>query len=201
MCENLKFTHFEDVVSLNALYRPGAMRSGLATHYINRKRGKEKVKKIHPVYDEITKATLGILVYQEQLIQCFVKLAGYKASTGDELRKKMAKSYGVETMGREKEHFVDGAVENGMSKKEALKLFENMAFFGSYAFNKAHSVAYSMISYWGMYLKTYYPVEFYYSLMKYETDNEDIIGFIKEARESFGIEIRNPDVTYSDVEF
>jgi len=136
MCRELTFTNFNDIMVMNSLYRPGGTRSGWAKRYIPRKLGREEVPKVHPIFDAITKETFGILIYQEQLIRSFVELAGYDPGTGDELRKAMAKSYGVETMGKEKEHFIEGAGKNGMDKKTAKELFENMAFFGSYAFNK-----------------------------------------------------------------
>jgi DNA polymerase III alpha subunit len=199
-CEKLTFTCFNDVISLNALYRPGAMRSGLATHYINRKIGTEEIEKLHPTYDKITAETYGVLVYQEQLIKCFVEMANYEPATADELRKKVAKSQGVEIIGKESDKFVAGAVANGLNEKKARDLFENMAFFGSYAFNKAHSAAYSVISYWNMYLKIYYPTEFFYALMKLEKENEEILRYVVEARK-MGIEVRMPDVNNSDKQF
>jgi DNA-directed DNA polymerase III PolC len=104
--------------------------SGLTQHFVNRKIGKEKVEKLHPIYDEITKSTLGILVYQEQLIKCFVNLAGYHPGTADEIRKAVAKSFGVEFINKQKEIFVEGAVKNGMDVKKANELFENISFFG-----------------------------------------------------------------------
>lgn len=199
-CELLDFTSFEDVICLNALYRPGSMRSGLATHYINRKIGIEKVDQLHPIYDRITAETQGVLVYQEQLIKCFTELANYDPGTGDELRKKVAKSHGIETLGKEKDHFVDGAGKNGLERKKAEELFENMAFFGSYAFNKAHAAAYGVIAYWGMYLKTYFPTEFFYALMYHETEQKETMRFVIEARK-IGILVEMPDINKSDMRF
>jgi DNA polymerase-3 subunit alpha len=199
-CEKLKFTKFEDIISLNALYRPGAMRSGLAQHYINRKIGKEKIEKIHPIYDNITKDTYGILVYQEQLLRCFVELAGYHPDEADSIRKAVAKSFGNEYINREKEVFIKGAGEKGLDSKKAEKLFENISFFGSYAFNKAHAAAYGMIAYWCQYLKIYYPTEFFYALMRYEPDNDKILHYVSEARK-IGIDVKMPDINYSDVNF
>lgn len=199
-CEKLTFKAFEDVIALNSLYRPGSMRSGLATHYINRAIGKEKIPSVHPIYDAICAETNGVLVYQEQLIKCFRDIAGYNEGTADELRKKIAKSAGVEIIGKESDKFIDGAVQNGMDRKAATQLFENMAFFGSYAFNKAHSAAYSTISYWGMYLKVYYPTEFYYALMKHEPDQNEILRFVVAARKD-GVEVTTSDVNNSDIQF
>lgn len=199
-CEKLTFKSFEDVIALNALYRPGSMRSGLATHYINRAIGKEKIKKTHPIYDEICKETYGVLVYQEQLIKCFRDIAGYEEATADELRKKIAKSAGVETLGKESDKFISGAIRNGMSESEANKLFENMAFFGSYAFNKAHAAAYGMISFWGMFLKIHYPVEFFYALLRHEPEQSEILRFVSDARKN-GLDVKTPDINLSDIQF
>lgn len=199
-CEKLTFKSFEDVIALNALYRPGSMRSGLATHYINRAIGKEKTKKIHPIYDEICKETYGVLVYQEQLIKCFRDIAGYEEATADELRKKIAKSAGVETLGKESDKFIDGAVAHGMDKNEAVKLFENMAFFGSYAFNKAHAAAYGMIAFWGMFLKIHYPVEFFHALLRHEPEQSEILRFVSDARKN-GLDVKTPDINFSDIQF
>ena len=133
---NFVFESFGDVIILNAVYRPGTLRSGQASHFINRKTGKEKIKKLHPIYDKITEKTQGILIYQEQLIKCFIQMANYDPGTADELRKKIAKSHGVEVLTKEKDAFVKGSVKNGMDRGVALNLFENIAFAGSYAFNQ-----------------------------------------------------------------
>jgi len=199
-CEKLTFTRFEDVISLNALYRPGAMRSGLAQHFINRKIGKEKIEKLHPIYDNITKDTLGILVYQEQLIKCFTQLANYHPGTADEIRKAVAKSFGVEFINKQKDIFIAGAGENGMSKKMAEELFENISFFGSYAFNKAHAAAYSVIAYWGMYLKVYYPTEFYYALMKNESELAEILRYVIASRKN-GVDVEIADINMAGIDF
>ena len=199
-CEKLTFTQFEDVISLNALYRPGSMRSGLAQHYINRKIGKEKVESLHPIYDKITESTYGVLVYQEQLIKCFINLAGYHPGAADEIRKAVAKSFGNEFINKQKEIFINGAFERGLDKKKGEKLFENISFFGSYAFNKAHAAAYAVIAYWGMWLKIYYPTEFFFALMKCERDQGNILRFVGEARK-LGIEVKTPDVNFSAADF
>jgi DNA-directed DNA polymerase III PolC len=200
ICRELDFTHFNDIMVMNALYRPSGMRSGWAKKYIPRKLGRDKIPKVHPIYDRITAETNGILLYQEQLIRTFVELAGYDPGTGDELRKKIAKSYGVETISKEKEKFIEGAVKNGMDAPSAKKLLEEMAFAGSYAFNKSHSAAYSAIAYWGMFLKIYYPVEFFYSLMYHEDDKQEIMRFVTESRR-VGIDVKMPDINKSDAGF
>jgi len=112
----------------------------------------------------------------------------------------IAKSEGNEAFNKEKKDFVDGAMSNGVNEKKARDLFESMSFFGSYAFNRSHAAAYSVIAYWGMHLKTYYPTEFFYGLMKHEDDREKITKFVVEAR-SMGIKVVMPDVNGSKIQF
>jgi DNA polymerase-3 subunit alpha len=200
-CEKLTFTCFDDIIIMDALYRPGAMRSGESQKFIERKIGKQKIKKIHPVYDEITKATYGIMVYQEQLMMVFMKVAGYMPGKADIVRKKVAKSTGTEDMWAERKDFMDGAKKNNVPNKIADWLFKNMSFFGSYAFNKAHAASYAMIGYMGMWLKTYYPIEYYFGLLKQEKDAKKMPVFIKEARKYFGINVSLPNINLSDVKF
>lgn len=200
-CERLKFTCFDDIIIMDALYRPGAMRSGEAQKFIDRKTGSKKIKSIHPVYDKITKTTYGIMVYQEQLMQVFMKVAGYMPGKADIVRKKVAKSTGTEDMWQEREDFMNGAKKNGVPKKVADWLFKNMSFFGSYAFNKAHAASYAMIGYMGMWLKTYYPIEYYFGLLRQEKDSKKMAIFIKEARKYFDIKVTMPDINSSGIKF
>jgi len=177
-----------------------SMRSGMAKHYIDRKMGREKVTKRYPLYDEITEKTYGIVVYQEQLMQVFMKVAGYQPSKADIVRVKVAKSSGVESIWREKEDFMNGAKKNNVPEKIANQLFKDMSFFGSYTFNKAHAAAYSVNSYIGMWLKTYYPTEFFYAMLRKENKNERIREFIIEAK-LIGISIKMPDINLSNEQF
>ena len=129
-CSELPFTSFEDIIALNSLYRPGSLRSGQAKIYIKRKIGEEKIKKRHPLYDKITKNTYGIVIYQEQLMQVFMYVAGYQPSKADIVRKKVAKSSGTESIWREQDEFFKGAKKNKVPIKIAKWLFKNMSFFG-----------------------------------------------------------------------
>lgn len=199
-CRGFTFDGFEDVFALSALYRPGAMRSGQAKIFISRKKNKKAIKSVHPLYDSITKLTYGVMVYQEQLMKVFVEIAGYQPRKSDIMRKKIAKSAGKKAVWNEERDFLAGAKKNGVPVEVAKKLFKNMSFMGSYAFNKAHASVYSMISYWGMYLKVYYPVEFFYGLLKIENNKNLITSHVKEAK-SLGIKITAPDVNYSDIDF
>ena len=195
-CEGVEFTHFEDVAALTALNRPGTMRSGLATEYKKRKQDPSRVKSMHPIVDEICADTMGVLVYQEHVLKIFIQLAGYEPGTADSLRKKIAKKWGDEAIGKERELFIKGCMANGMSEGDAAKLMDSITFFGSYGFNKSHASAYGVISYWSMWLKRYYPVEFVWSLMKNEPDRAEVARFAKEA-ERLGIKCLQPDVDVS----
>jgi DNA polymerase-3 subunit alpha len=199
LAEAITFDSFEGVAAMNALNRPGTSRSGLATKYIERKNGKAW-SKTHPIYDEITKATYGIIVYQEQVIQIFKQIGGYEPSTADSLRKDIAKKAGVEVITKEKTTFMEGAAKHGMSDKKAGELFDSIVFFGSYGFNKSHAVAYAAIAYWEMWLKVYYPVEFMWALLKHEPDPETAARTIQEA-ERLGVEIIKPHINHSNKHF
>jgi len=204
ICEGVQFIDFEDVAAMTALNRPGTARSGLASQYVARKKDPRKIKEtaFHPKVSEITKDTLGIIVYQEHVIRIFSEIAGFAPGTADSLRKKIAKKWGDESIGRERERFIKGAVEKtpGMTEEIAGKLMDAITFFGSYGFNKSHATAYGIIAYWCMYLKTYYPLEFYCALMKNEPDRLRIQRIAKAAKER-EVDILPPDVSVSGVVF
>jgi DNA polymerase-3 subunit alpha len=199
-CEGIPFTSFEDVAALTALNRPGTMRSGLATEYKKRKLDPDRIKPFHPLVDNICSDTLGVLVYQEQVIRIFVEVAGYEPGTADSLRKKIAKKWGDEALGKERELFVKGATERGVDPVDAGKLMDNITFFGSYGFNKSHASAYGAIAYWGMWLKTYFATEFMWALMMNEPDRDEISRFSKECAR-LDIKVLPPDINVSGVGF
>lgn len=139
VCSGVTFDSFEDIAAMTALNRPGTSRSGLASKYVERKKNPKLVKKVdyHPAVSEITKDTLGIIVYQEHVIKIFIDIAGFAPGTADSLRKTIAKKVGDETMGKERANFVAGAVKKtGMSEETAHKIMNAITFFGSYGFNK-----------------------------------------------------------------
>lgn len=203
ICSGVKFESFEDVAAMTALNRPGTARSGLATQYVARKKDPKLVKKsaFHPKVTEITSDTLGIIVYQEHVIKIFTEIAGFAPGTADSLRKSIAKKYGDETIGKERTNFIKGAMERtGMSEKEAAKIMDAITFFGSYGFNKSHATAYGIIAYWGMWLKKYYPIEFYWALLKNQPDRNRIQQVAKDAKRH-GIHLSPPDVSISRSDF
>lgn len=203
ICAGVEFTHFEDVAAMTALNRPGTARSGLATKYVERKKNPKLVEKVdfHPLVSKITADTLGILVYQEHVIRIFTDIAGFAPGTADSLRKTIAKKIGDETLGKEREKFVEGAKATvGMDEKTANKIMDAITFFGSYGFNKSHATAYGMIGFWCMWLKVYYPLEFYWALLKNEPERLRVQQIAKDAKRH-NIELLPPHVSTSKVGF
>lgn len=202
ICAGVKFEHFEDIAAMTALNRPGTARSGLATQYVERKKNPELVKKtaFHKRVSDITADTLGIIVYQEHVLKIFTDIAGFEPATADSLRKKIAKKYGDETVGKERENFIKGAVarwgHEGLDKKTAGKIMDAITFFGSYGFNKSHATAYGIIGYWGMWLKVHYPLEFYWALLKHEPQRIRVQQIAKDAKRH-DIQLLPPDVSVS----
>lgn len=203
ICMGVPFDSFEDVAAMTALNRPGTARSGLATEYVDRKKHPEKRKTghFHPKVSEITADTMGVIVYQEHVQKIFVEIAGFPPGTADSLRKKIAKKYGDETIGKERENFIRGAKEkSGIDAATAGKIMDAITFFGSYGFNKSHATSYGVIAYWGMWLKVYYPLEFYWGLLKNTPDRIRIQAFAKDAKRH-DVELLPPDVSVSKREF
>lgn len=194
--EGVVFTSFEDVAAMIALDRPGTARSGLATEYLKRKQNPKARVSVHPLVDAICADTLGVIVYQEHVVRIFVEVAGFNPATADSLRKKIAKKWGDEAIGKERENFIKGAMAKGLTKELAEKLISQITFFGSYGFNKSHSIAYGLIGYRQMWLKTYYPTEFLWALMKHEKDSSEITRYMKECSR-LGIPVVRPDVNTS----
>lgn len=195
--EGVEFTSFEDVAAMIALDRPGTARSGLATEYLKRKKDRKQIKSIHPIIDKICDDTLGVIVYQEHVQRIFTDFAGFSPATADSLRRKIAKKYGDEAIAKERADFVTGAVAKGAPKELAEKVIEQIKFFGSYGFNKSHSVAYGLIGYRQMWLKTHYPTEFMWAMLTTEPDQKEIIRTVRSARK-MGIEVKPPDVSYAN---
>lgn len=191
---------FEDLVAIVALYRPGPIGSGMIDDFIKRKKGQTPVKYELPQLKEILDETYGIILYQEQVMSIANKLANFTMGQADILRKAMGKKR-PEEMEKLKESFIQGARANGISEKKATKIFDLMAFFAEYGFNKSHSAAYAYLAYQTAYLKTHYPVEFMASTLSSDMDNTDkIVKSINECRE-MGIAILPPDINLSGKEF
>ncbi len=191
---------FEDLIALVALYRPGPIGSGMIDDFLKRKKGLVPVKYDLPQLKDILDETYGVILYQEQVMQIAHKLAGFSLGQADILRKAMGKKK-PEEMEKQKDAFVKGMVSNGIQEAKARKLFDLMAKFAEYGFNKSHSAAYAYIAYQTAYLKAHYPVEFMAATMSADLDNTDkIMHFLKECH-SLTIEVLPPDINVSDAEF
>ncbi|MBR2943541.1 MAG: DNA polymerase III subunit alpha [Clostridia bacterium] len=188
----------DDIIASIALYRPGPMDSIPA--YIERKHDKSKISYKTPLVEPILKSTYGCIVYQEQVMQIFSKVANYSYGRADIVRRAMSKKK-IDELLKEREIFIEGAISNGVSKEVATELFDEMESFAKYAFNKSHAAAYAVISYRTAYLKCKYPKEYYASLITSVLGNVGkIIEYIEEC-EKLGIKVLPPDVNHSDVNF
>ncbi|MGH9546853.1 MAG: DNA polymerase III subunit alpha [Terriglobales bacterium] len=190
----------EDLTALNALYRPGPIQGGMIDDFIDRKHGRKKIEYELPELQEILQETLGVIVYQEQVMQIANRLAGYSLGEADLLRRAMGKKIAAE-MAAQRERFVTGANQRGYPPKKIEKIFDLMAQFAGYGFNKSHSAAYALLAYQTAYLKTRYPVEFMAALLTSVTGNtDDVVKYINECRE-MGIAVEAPDINVSDANF
>ena len=200
MTMRLKPNCFNDLVAILALYRPGPLDAGMVDHYIDRKHGRQKVSYMHSLMEQILADTFGIILYQEQIMQLAQALAGYSLAEADILRKAMGKK-NPEEMAKQKNRFVSGAVERGLSVALAEEIFSQMETFARYGFNRSHSAAYAMVSFQTAYLKTHFPVEFMASLMSHEMDDSDkTLKNISECRKQ-NIKVLPPDVNESNSGF
>jgi DNA polymerase-3 subunit alpha len=190
----------EDLTALNALYRPGPIQGGMIDDFIERKHGRRKIEYELPELKEILQETLGVIVYQEQVMQAANKLAGYSLGEADLLRRAMGKK-NAEEMAKQRERFVQGATQRGFPPKKIEKIFDLMAQFAGYGFNKSHSAAYALLAYHTAYLKTHHPLDFMAALLTSVTGStDDVVKYINECRE-MGIAVEPPDINASDANF
>jgi DNA polymerase-3 subunit alpha len=193
-------TSVEDLTALNALYRPGPIQGGMIDDFIERKWGRRKVEYDLPPMETILSETLGVIVYQEQVMQIANAVAGYSLGEADLLRRAMGKK-NLEEMTKQRERFVTGAKERGYPTDTVKKVFDLMEQFAGYGFNKSHSAAYALLAYHTAYLKTHHPVAFMAALLTSEISKpENVVKYIKECRE-LGIAVEPPDVRLSDANF
>ncbi|MFO1243063.1 MAG: DNA polymerase III subunit alpha [Rickettsiales bacterium] len=196
--KKLKPDCLEDLVALGALYRPGPMDN--IPSYINRKHGREKADYLHPMLEPVLKETHGVIIYQEQVQQIAQIMAGYTLGGADLLRRAMGKKI-KEEMDAQRERFVSGAKEKEVDIAQANYIFDLVAKFAGYGFNKAHAAAYALIGYQTAYLKANYPVEFFAASMTYEKHSTDKLAIFKEDAGKAGVKVRPPDINLSDVNF
>jgi DNA polymerase-3 subunit alpha len=195
-----KPTTVEDLTALNALYRPGPIQGGMIDDFIERKWGRRAVEYILPELEGLLRETLGVIVYQEQVMQISSVIAGYSLGGADLLRRAMGKK-NAEEMAKQRDLFMQGAAAKKHPKDKAGQLFDLMEQFAGYGFNKSHSAAYALLAYHTAWLKTHYPVEFMAALLTSETSKpENVVKYIGECKE-IGITVQPPDVQVSDANF
>lgn len=195
---DMKPDRFEDIIALVALYRPGPMEN--IPVFNARKHGFEKPDYLHPKLEPILKETFGIIVYQEQVMQIAQVLSGYSLGEADLLRRAMGKKIKAE-MDKQKARFVDGAVKLGTDQKDADHIFDLVAKFANYGFNKSHAAAYALVSYWTGYLKANHPVEFLAASMTLDMGNTDKLSEFRREAHRLGITVEPPSVNRSGVVF
>ncbi len=196
----LKPTCFEDLIALVALYRPGPLGSGMVRDFIDRKHGKKPIEYPLPELEDILKETYGIILYQEQVMQIANKLAGFSLGEADILRRAMGKKK-KEVMEQQRGIFIERATKRGIPKEKAEYIFELMAKFAEYGFNKSHSAAYAYIAYQTAYLKAHYKEYFMSALLTSEKNNTDKIAKHIEECNRLGITILPPDINDSNHDF
>jgi len=193
---------FEDIVAINALFRPGPLQSGMVEDFINRKHGRidAPIDYLHPRLEPALKATYGVILYQEQVMQIAQVLAGYTLGGADLLRRAMGKKK-PEEMAKQRSVFVEGAVAQGVARERAAHIFDLMEKFAGYGFNKSHSAAYALLSYQTAYLKAHHPAAFMAAVLSADMDHTDkVVGLIEECKQ-LDLEVRPPDVNTSAYEF
>ncbi len=188
---HMKPNHIEDIIALVALYRPGPM-SNIPV-YNDCKHGRKTPDYLHPLLEDILKPTYGVIIYQEQVMQIAQKLSGFTAGQADLLRRAMGKKKRSE-LEKQKQNFIAGAVNNGISKDVAAGIFLKIMPFAEYGFNKSHAAAYAIISYQTAFLKTYYPKEFIAASMTMDISNQNKLGEFYEELKRLGVNIIRPDI-------
>ena len=204
LCKRLAPSNFEDIVAVLALYRPGPMESGMLDDFIDRKHGRAKIDYF---YDEleaplkpILETTYGVIVYQEQVMQIVQSVGGFSLGGADLVRRAMGKKI-KEEMDRLKGEFSDGAVKKGYTRQYTDELFDLIVKFAGYGFNKSHSAAYALVTFYTSFLKCYYPTEFMAALLTLEKDNTDkVVKYVDEVKR-LGIELFPPDINKSYLVF
>ena len=189
---------FEDIIALVALYRPGPM-ANIPT-YCARKHGDEEPEYLHPIIEPILKETFGVIIYQEQVMQIAQVMAGYSLGDADLLRRAMGKKIRAE-MEKQRAIFVAGSVKNGVPKGQADTIFDLLAKFADYGFNKSHAAAYALVSYHTAYMKAHYPVEFIAASMTLDMSNTDKLSEFRAEAQRLGIKVEAPNINRSGVVF
>ena len=204
LCKRLQPSNFEEIIAVLALYRPGPMESGMLDDFIERKHGRAKVDYFYDEFEEplkpILSPTFGVIVYQEQVMQIVQTIGGFSLGGADLVRRAMGKKI-KEEMDKLKDEFANGGVKNGYQKEHCEELFDLIVKFAGYGFNKSHSAAYAMVTFYTSYLKAYYPTQFLSSLLTSEKDNTDkVVRYVDEVKR-MGYELVPPHINKSDLVF
>ncbi len=200
LAKKLKPSGFEDIIAMLALYRPGPMESGMLDDFVERKHGRAEITYMFPELEPILKPTYGVIVYQEQVMQIVQTIGGFSLGGADLVRRAMGKKI-KEEMDRLKGEFAEGASKKGFNKDKAEELFDLIVKFAGYGFNKSHSAAYAMITFYTSFLKYYYPTEFMSAILTLEKNNTDkVVKYVDELKR-LGIELRPPNINRSDLVF
>ncbi len=194
----MRADRFEDIIALVALYRPGPM-ANIPT-YCARKLGQEKPEYLHPLMEASLRETFGVIIYQEQVMQIAQALSGYSLGEADMLRRAMGKKIKKE-MDAQRARFVDGAVERGLTKAKADEIFDLLAKFADYGFNKSHAAAYALIAYWTAWFKANHPAEFLAASMTLDKGNTDKLAEFRGEAQRLGIRVAPPSANASEVDF
>ncbi|RXJ85650.1 DNA polymerase III subunit alpha [Arcobacter sp. CECT 8985] len=204
LCKRLAPSSFEDLIAVLALYRPGPMESGMLDDFIDRKHGRAEISYFYDEFDAplrpILETTYGVIVYQEQVMQIVQSVGGFSLGGADLVRRAMGKKI-KEEMDRLKGEFAQGGVKKGFVKEHCEELFDLIVKFAGYGFNKSHSAAYAMVTFYTSYLKCYYPSEFMAALLTLEKDNTDkVVKYVDEVKR-LGFDLFPPDINKSDLVF
>jgi len=191
---------FEDIVALVALIRPGPLGAGMHNEFTDRANSRKDIEYLHPDLENILNETYGVILYQEQVMQIAEKIAGFDLQEADNLRVAMGKKI-PQVMEEQRKKFTEGAVKNGYSEQFAIEIFDQIAYFAGYGFNKSHSVPYALLAYQTAYLKANYPAEYIAaSLTAVKRDKDRTAIFLSEARE-MGVKVSTPDINKSESDF
>ena len=194
----LKPDTFEDIIAVVALYRPGPMDN--IPSYVLRKHGRERPDYLYPTLEGILKETFGIIIYQEQVMQIAQELSGYSLGDADILRRAMGKKIKSE-MAEQRQTFVDGAKNRGVPEAKASEIFDLVAKFAGYGFNKSHAAAYALVAYNTAYMKAHFPIEFLAASMTFDMGNTDKLNVFRQELDRLGVPLLPPDINASRVEF
>ncbi len=199
LCRQMKVKNFDEAAAIIALFRPGPMEN--IPRYLACQKGEEELDYMHPLLEPVVKDTYGVMIYQEQVMKAAQVLAGYSLGGADLLRRAMGKKI-KEEMDAQRELFIQGSNDNHQLEEEkASAIFDQIAAFAGYGFNKAHTYAYALVAYQTAYLKAHYPVEFMAATMTYDMGNTDKLAFFRQQLNNMGIPLLMPNINKSEVEF